>query len=85
MTEEELKKMNRAKLLGLMLAQGKEIERLTLELKEKKRKLESREVDLPLPGSLMEAQAASAEHYRKTQETADLYLEALRKICGKTS
>lgn len=70
-------------LLDLVKAQSEEIERLSGALETLREKLEDPMIERPVPGSLTDAQADALNHFRRAQETADLYLAALREVCER--
>ena len=82
LTDKELKKLKRADLLRIMVAQSKEIDRLKAELEETKAKLASRELVFEQAGSIAEASLGLYEVIERTQKAADLYLENVKRLYG---
>ena len=82
MTDKELRKLKRADLLEIMVAQSKEIDRLKKELEETKEKLEARELMIAETGSIAEASLALYDVIGRAQQAADLYLENVKRMAG---
>ena len=78
MTDKDLRKLSRADLLSLMLAQSKEIDRLNAELADARKQLEDRHLLLEKSGSLADASLAIFHVLEDAQKAADLYLENVR-------
>ena len=78
MTDKDLRKLSRADLLSLMLAQSKEIDRLKAELADARKQLEDRHLLLEKSGSLADASLAIFHVLEDAQKAADLYLENVR-------
>lgn len=74
----ELKKIKRAELLNIMVAQSKEIDRLNEELESMKEKLKSRELKIEKCGSIAEASLALTRIFEDAQKAADTYLYNVR-------
>lgn len=55
MTDKEVRRLSRAQLLEMMVAQGKEIEKLQAQLREAKQQLADRKIEFQKAGSLAEA------------------------------
>ena len=85
MTDKELKKLSRAELLEMLLAQSKEKQRLEEELAEARKKLEDREIRIAESGSLAEAALKLNGVFEAAQAAADQYLENIRKAAGDGS
>ena len=84
MTDKELRKLKRADLLRIMVAQSKEIDRLKKELEAAKEAVASRELLLGKAGSIAEASLALYEVIERTQKAADLYLENIKRMSGES-
>ena len=84
MTNKELKKLNRAQLLELLIDQSREIDRLQTALDETKQKLEKRELALSQCGSIADASLAITEIFERAQGAADLYLVAAKRYVART-
>ncbi len=80
MTEKELKKLNRAELLEIMLAQQTELEKLQAELAEARAELENREIKLRELGSIAEASIGLTDVFTEAQKAADLYLQNVYRV-----
>ncbi len=78
-SNKELKRLNRAELLELMLAQSKEIDRLKEELEQTKKALADRNLRIEKSGSLAEASLSLYRIAERTQKAADLYLYNIKK------
>ena len=84
MTDKELKKLNRAQLLELLVDQSREIDRLQEALNEANQKLARRDLNLSKCGSIAEASLAITEIFDRAQEAADLYLTAAKRYVART-
>jgi hypothetical protein len=78
MTDKELRKLSRAELLQLLVAQGKELEQVKMELDEAKKQLESRKIILNQSGSIAEAAMKLNGVFEAAQKAADQYLENIK-------
>ncbi len=78
MANKELKKLNRAELLELLVEQGKEIEQLRAELAQAKDKLSEREIMLDEAGSIAEAALKINDVFTAAQQAADQYLDSVK-------
>ncbi len=79
MKNRDLKRLNRAELLEILIAQSEEIDRLKSELKRAETKLRNREIRMENCGSIAEASLAIYRIVEKTQQAADLYLENIKR------
>lgn len=79
MTEKELKHLNRADLLELLLEQSRENDRLRQELTDAQAKLEERTIRVESTGSLAEAAMALSGVFEAAQNACDLYLDNIRQ------
>lgn len=77
--QKDLKKLTRAELLEIMLAQSKEIDRLRKELEEAKQENWERELALKNTGSIAEASLQLTKVFAEAQKAANIYVEAVRK------
>lgn len=84
MTDKELKKLNRAQLLELLIDQSHEIDRLQTALDEAKQKVKDRELMLEKCGSIAEASLAITEVFERAQEAADLYLAETKRSISRS-
>lgn len=78
-TPADLRKLKRAELLEIMLAQSEEIDRLRAELDEKNRQLEQRAIAMQNAGSIAEASLALTHVFEEAQKAADLYVENVKR------
>ena len=84
MTEKELKKLNRAELLELLLIQTKENEKLRERLKKREEKLADRRIKIEQAGSLAEAVLAVNKVMEAAQEAAQQYLDNIAAMEAET-
>lgn len=80
MTDKELKKLNRAELLELLLVQTKEVERLRHELAEVRQELADRRLGLKQAGNLAQAVLAVNGVMEAAQAAANQYLENIAAL-----
>lgn len=80
MTDQDLKKLKRADLLELLIAEATENEALRARLAETEEKLRSREIAINEAGSLAEASLKLSGVIQAAQEAAGLYLENIEKL-----
>ena len=78
MTEKELKRLNRYQLLELLLLQSERVTELEEQLKEAQKKLDSRQMQMESVGSIAEASVHLSGVFEAAQETADLYMNAVK-------
>ena len=83
MTDKELKKLNRADLLELLLEQSREIDRLQAELADTKEALMERNLKIEACGSIAEAAAEVNSLFHAAQRAADMYLLNVQRICAE--
>ncbi|WP_373216763.1 DNA repair protein [Ruminococcus sp. 5_1_39BFAA] len=79
-TDRELRKLSRADLLELLLAESRENEMLRAQLKEAQEKLASREIELQNAGSIAEAALRLNGVFEAAEQAAQQYLENIRRI-----
>lgn len=79
----ELKKLKRADLLEILIAQGKEIERLEKELEEAREELNNRIISIENIGSMAEAAFKLNHVFEAADAAAKQYLENIRERCLK--
>lgn len=80
MTDKELRKLTRAELLELLLAESKENRKLRAQIKELNEKLASREIEISNAGSLAEAALRLNGVFEAADQAARQYLENVRRI-----
>lgn len=80
MTDKELRKLSRAELLELLLAQRKENEQLRVQLEEANEKLNSRVIEIENAGSIAEAALRLNGVFEAAERAAAQYLENIRRI-----
>lgn len=80
MTEKELKRMNRATLLQLLIEQMEENEKLQSQLTEARTQLESRRLVCENAGSLAEAAIQINGVFEAAQAAAQQYLENIQRM-----
>ena len=78
--DKELKKLSRMELLEMLLAQTKRVEELEKKLAKAEQQLQDRRIDMANAGSLAEMSAKMSGLFEVAQETADLYLENIRRM-----
>lgn len=79
MTDEELRKLKRADLLELLVAQGKENEALQEKLRQAEAALWDRQIQLDEAGNIAEAALRLSGVFEAAQQASDQYLESIRK------
>lgn len=78
MTDKELKRLSRAGLLEILVAQSKEIDRLKDEIEGLNEKLEDRELVMCCSGSIAEASLRINGVFEAAQKAADQYVNSVR-------
>ena len=79
MTEKELKKLNRYQLLDMLIIQTERANHLQKQLEAAQEKLDSREVELTVMGSIAEASLHLGGVFEAAQNAADIYLNAAKE------
>lgn len=79
MTDKELRRLSRMELIGLLLEQTRESERLRQELEQTKALLEDRRILLSNAGSIAEASLQINQVMEAAQRTADQYIENVQR------
>lgn len=79
MTEKELRKLNRYQLLELLIMQTERANDLEQQLAEAQKKLDEREVNMTVVGSIAEASVQLGGLLEAAQKTADIYLDGVRQ------
>lgn len=85
MTDKELSRLKRVDLLELLIAQGRENDRLTAELKEVRAQLEEREIIMKNAGSIAAASLQLNGVFQAAQAAANQYLESIRRMEQETA
>lgn len=80
MTEKELRRLSRAELLEMLLAQTEENERLRERLEQAEQALESRRIDIEQAGSLAEASLKLNQVFSAADQAARQYLENVQRL-----
>ncbi len=78
MTEKELKKLNRAELLEMLIAQSKKLSRVEAELAEAQEELKRRELAVATSGTLAEAALKLSGIFEAADKAAQQYRESLQ-------
>lgn len=84
MTDKEMKRLNRAELLELLLVQTKEVERLRKELNETRKQLEDRQLRIKAAGNLAQAVLDVNGVMEAAQAAAQQYLENIAAMEEET-
>ena len=79
MTEKELRKLNRAELLEMLIAQSKKLNRVEEELSAAQKELERRKIAITTSGSLAEAALKLNGIFEAADQAAAQYLDSLRE------
>lgn len=83
MTDNDLKKLNRAELLELLVEQSKKIDQLQAQLDEANRKLADRQIEIDKAGSIAEASLRLSGVFQAAEEAAAQYLENIQRLSGE--
>ena len=83
MTDNDLKKLNRAELLELLVEQSKKIDQLQAQLDEANRKLADRQIEIDKAGSIAEASLRLNGVFQAAEEAASQYLENIQRLSGE--
>ena len=78
MTEKDMKKLNRYQLLELLIIQSEQVKELQRQVEEMQKKLDSREIQMTVVGSIAEASMQLSGIFTAAQHTADMYLDAVK-------
>ena len=79
MTEKELKKLNRYQLLEMLIIQTERADALQKDLALAQEKLDSRDVQMTVLGSVAEASLQLSGVFEAAQNAADIYLNAAKE------
>lgn len=80
MTDKELRRLSRAELLEMLLAQTEENERLRERLEDAEKALEDRRIDIAKAGSLAEASLKLNDVFLAADQAARQYVENVRRL-----
>lgn len=83
MTDRELRKLSRAELLELLIAQTEENERLTQQLAAAEEALADRRLAIEQAGTLAEAALRLNGVFEAADQAAQQYLENVRRMAGE--
>lgn len=83
MTDKELRRLSRAELLKMLLAQTEENQKLKKQLQEAKDALAERQIAIDNAGTLAEAALALNGVFAAADEAARQYLENVRRLAGR--
>lgn len=78
MTERELKKLNRYQLLEMLIIQTERADTLQKQLDDAQNRLDSRDVNMTVIGSVAEASLQLSGVFDAAQKAADIYLSAVQ-------
>ena len=81
--EKELRKLNRAELLEMLIAQSREVEELQAQVAELQKRLDDREICLNHAGSIAEASVLLNGVFEAAQAAAQQYLENIQMLSGR--
>lgn len=85
MTDKELKRLNRAELLEMLLAQMEENEKLNRQLQEARDALDNRQIAIEQSGTLAEAVMRLNGVFEAADQAARQYLENIERIARERS
>ena len=83
MTEKEMKKLNRYQLLELLILQSEQVKELQNQVDELQKKLDARDIQMTVVGSIAEASMQLSGIFNTAQKTADIYLDAVKERAEK--
>lgn len=78
MTEKDLKKLNRYQLLEMLVIQTERADELQKRLQEAQEKLDARDVQMTVVGSIAEASLHLGGVFEAAQNAADIYMDAVK-------
>ena len=78
MTEKDMKKLTRYQLLELLIIQSEQVKELQRQVEEMQKKLDAKEIQMTVVGSIAEASMQLSGIFEAAQKTADMYLDAVR-------
>ncbi len=83
MTNQELKRLRRAELLEMLLAQVEENRKLKDRLEELQAQLDDRRITLDKAGSIAQAALQLNGVFQSAEAAAVQYLDNIRRLCGE--
>lgn len=83
MTDKELKRLNRAQLLELLIMQIEENEKLKEELESARAELSRREISINNAGSIAQAALVLNKVFEAADMAAQQYLESVRQLVNR--
>lgn len=83
MTDRELRKLSRAELLGLLLEESRENERLREQLNQANQALIGKNIALTKAGSIAEAALALNGVFNAAEQAAQQYLDNIQRLSGE--
>lgn len=83
MTDKELKRLNRAQLLELLIMQIEENERLREKLEKAEEEINRKEIAINNAGSIAQAALALNKVFEAADMAAQQYLESVRKLVNR--
>lgn len=85
MTDKELRRLSRAELLQMLIAQVEENEKLRKSLEEAQTQLNKRQIAIENSGTLAEAALKLNGVFEAADKAAKQYLENIERLAGKGS
>lgn len=85
MTDKELRRLSRAELLQMLIAQVEENEKLRKSLEEAQAQLNKRQIAIENSGTLAEAALKLNGVFEAADKAAKQYLENMERLAGKGS
>lgn len=76
----DLKKLKKIELLEILLAQGREIDRLREMVESLEERLENKEIIIQNAGSIAQASLELTKIFEEAQKAADLYLYNIQNL-----
>jgi hypothetical protein len=83
MTDKELRKLSRAELIEILLAQSKQVESLESRLAQAQEKLDNREIILNEAGNIAEAALRLNRIFEDAQAASEQYIQGVRELAER--
>lgn len=83
MTDKQLRKLNRAELLQVLLDQSRQLDQLRAQLEQANARLNSRQLMIDHAGSIAEASIQINQVFEAAQQAAAQYLENIQDLSGR--